>query len=101
LFANNTAVTNFWGTFYDCSKLEANINDIITAEFDKVTDVRQMFYNCAKVTGNATEVMAKFTGLPTEGNTNTAGAFSGCVGLDDYAYIPTTWGGLGQERPEQ
>ena len=88
LFDNNTAMTTFNGTFSSCNKLTA----IPAGLFDNnliVTDFSYAFYQCSELTGVAPELWLRE--LP-----NGWECFSSCVGLTEWNYIPSNWGGGGE-----
>ena len=96
----------FYRTFYACSGLTG---EIPLGLFGNLTNRPQSymfgrtFYGCSGLTGpsarmpDGTYLYDFFTGATTS---HVRDMYSGATGLDDYPYIPTIWGGLGQEKPE-
>lgn len=89
LFDNNTSVTDFSYTFKNCTSLTS----IPSTLFDNNTEVVNFSYtfnNCTSLTGSAPLLWDR-TSEPIGTD-----CFSGCTSLDNYAFIPVSWGGLGQ-----
>ena len=96
----------FNGTFNGCSNLSG---EIPLGLFGNLTNspksymFYRTFYNCSGLTGpsarmpDGTYLYDFFTGATTN---HVDDMYSGATGLEDYPYIPTIWGGLGQEKPD-
>ncbi len=96
----------FTSTFNGCSGLTG---EIPLGLFGNLTNSPQMqmfvrtFYGCSGLTGpsarmpDGTYLYDFFTGATTN---HVDDMYSGATGLEDYPYIPTIWGGLGQEKPD-
>ena len=96
----------FYRTFYGCSGLTG---EIPLGLFGNLTNRPQSymfggtFYGCSGLTGpsarmpDGTYLYDFFTGATSS---HVGDMYYGATGLEDYPYIPTAWGGLGQEKPE-
>ena len=96
----------FNGTFNGCSNLSG---EIPLGLFGNLTNspksymFYRTFYNCSGLTGpsarmpDGTYLYDFFTGATTS---HVSDVYYGATGLDDYPYIPTIWGGLGQIKPD-
>ena len=61
----------------------------------------ETFINCSSLTGPSAKIHGQYLYdiWPDATEDEVGGMYEGATGLDDYKYIPTAWGGLGQERP--
>lgn len=80
LFAGCVSATTFEGTFYGCTGLESDVNDILPAEeYPQITSVYRCFYNCRSLQGSGCALIEKLPGV-----TSYADAFYNCVSLSDF-----------------
>jgi len=84
LFAACTSLTNVANAFMNCTSLDADINDIFSAEsYPRITNTSQLFYSASKVTGEGLKLIEKMPALTTSSQ-----MFTGCTLLDDYSQVP-------------
>ncbi|HHI1899081.1 TPA: hypothetical protein ACP4YT_005254, partial [Escherichia coli] len=80
VFAGCASATTFEGTFYGCTGLESDVNDILPAEeYPQITSVYSCFYNCRSLQGSGCALIEKLPGV-----TSYADAFYNCVSLSDF-----------------
>lgn len=88
----STGATDFTSTFQGCSSLTAIPSDIFDSQKSSATTFTNTFKGCTALDGNAPELWD--SGVWTAVVSN-ADCFDGCTGLDNYADIPSAWGGGG------
>ena len=86
LFRYNVYVRDrgFYRTFYGCSSI-ISIPEHLFDYNVLCTSWYQCFHNCGALTGNAPELWITYP------SANGEDCFAGCVGLTNYASIPTEW----------
>lgn len=86
----------FTNCFYNCELLSGDISEIL---FNKITtettiDLTSTFYNCKSLTGIVNPGLTYYN---TIANSNShSDCFYNCININNYRYIPTSWGGLGE-----